>query len=383
MGEAVAAVDTSESLFAPKELESLVRSIGKDAFLFLLEEKYEIKEELSKTISDLALIIENHKNRDEMIGILVEVKECCSSVHEETFLEFCEKYGITGIVFNESLKISALRCYLQQPEHFATIKMFSAINKEKQFDVYGGKTTDEEVNLKKEHRTEIKSVLEDLIEKGRKCIISTTQIQNEIIMSAHFESRKKTFTTISSGEKIETVTITPTVKAVAKYNIKENRLRVKGGPSSKLKDSIIQTFGKVFFGDNSHFTGENYEIYKLDKVKKDDFSLTLDEELEEEVISAVIKEEILIVPIEDDTIRLTVAGKDVEKALEFLSNDKINLKTQQREQVKIEITLKQPNDKTKKIAVTISNNSKINFNPQYSGIVHKCLTKWGIELGTE
>lgn len=381
MAKALALTDDIELVTETKELESLLRSIGKEAVLFLLEEKCKISENKSKTLGEIAKIIESNKARDEIIGILVEIKDCCLSVHDETFLAFCEKYGVTGVIFNESLKISAIRCYLQKPEHFQNIKVFSAINKEKQFDVYGGKKVDEPVVLSEQHKNEMKSVLENLIEKGRKYIISSTQIQSEIIMTAHFEMRKKTFTTISKGEKIESVTITPTTKAIAKYNVKENRLRVKGGPSSKLKDSIIQTFGQVFFKDNSHFTGENYEIYKLDKVTQDDFSLILDEELGEEVLSAVIKEEMLSVPIEDDIIKLTVAAKDVEKALELLSNEKINLKAQAREQVKIEITLKQPDDKTKNITVTISNNSKINFNPQYTAIVHKCLTKWGIEIG--
>lgn len=383
MSEALAVVNEDVGIVTEtEELISLLRSVGKEAVLFLLDEKCSIKESKSKSLGEIAQIIVDNDDRDTLIDSLIELKDCCSSVHDETFLEFCDKYNVQGIVFNEPFKISVIRCYLQKPEYFQSIKVFSAINKEKQFDEFRGKQVEESVVFEKKHEDEMKVVLENLIEKGRKYIISSTQIQNNIVMTAHFEMRKKTFTTISKGKSIESITITPTTKAVARYNINENKLSVKGGPSTKLKECIIQTFGQVFFKDNSHFTGENYEIYKLDRVTEDDFSLALDEELEEEVISAVIKEETLSVPIGDDVIKLTVAAQDVERALEFLSNENIDLKAQVREQVKIEITLKQPEEKTKKIAVTISNNSKINFNPKYTAIVHKCLTKWGIEIGT-
>ena len=135
--------------------------------------------------------------------------------------------------------------------------------------------------------------------------------------------------------------------------------------------------------DNNHFMGDNHEVYKLDSVKEDKFTLELDAELQEEVVSAVIKEEVINVAIENDNVLLTVQGNDVEKALEYLSNENINLKEQPRKQVKIELVLKQSDDKTKRIMVTVSDNSKINFNPQYKKIVHKCLTKWGIEIGKE
>jgi hypothetical protein len=382
MSEALKLVtEEIEVVTETKELISILRSVGKEAVLFLLDEKCNIKESPSKSLGELAQTIESNTEREALIGCLVETKDCYSSVHEETFLEFCAKHNVQGIVYNEPFKISVIRCYLQKSEYFQTIKVFSAINKEKQFDEFRGKPVEEPVAFQRQHEDEMKNVIDDLIEKGRKYIISSTQIQDNIVMTAHFETRKRNFTTISQGKSIETVTITPTTKAVAKYNIKENKLSVKGGPSTKLKDCIIQTFGQVFFKDNSHFTGENFEIYKLERVTNSDFSLALDEELQGEVISAVIKEEMLNVPIDGDEIKLTVAAKDVERALEFLSNENIDLKSQVREQVKIEITLKLPEDRTKKITVTITNNSKINFNPQYSAIVHKCLTKWGIEIG--
>ncbi|BCC48806.1 TPA: hypothetical protein QCY18_003616 [Bacillus cereus] len=382
MGEPVISAENQYTMPADKELRSIVRNVGVDVVLHLMYEKYKIKEETSVTILKLVQIIEKHEKRNEIIGTLHTIKECCSSIHDETFLAFCDKLGVTGIVFNEPIKLSAMRCYIQKNKYFAEIVAFSAINKEKQFDVYGGKEIEKTIHLEEKHRVELESVLEDLVEKGRKYIINTTQINDEIIMSAHFEMRKRTFTTISNGDKVESITITPSTEAVARYDIFKNRLRVKGR-SPKLKKHITEAFGKVFFMDNNHFMGDNHEVYKLDSVKEDKFTLELDAELQEEVVSAVIKEEVINVAIENDNVLLTVQGNDVEKALEYLSNENINLKEQPRKQVKIELVLKQSDDKTKRIMVTVSDNSKINFNPQYKKIVHKCLTKWGIEIGKE
>jgi hypothetical protein len=375
-------VDIENGETESKDLLKILRRVGKEAIIYLLEEKYGTKEKINTTNESFVHLIEMHPEKEEIIRILNEIYECCLSVHEETFIEFCRNYGVQGIIFNEPLAVTALKCYFQMPENYKDIKVFSAVNKEKQFDVYRGKTVTEEIQFRESHRDEIKQVLESLIEPGRKYIIGVTQLNDEIIMTAHFEMRKKTFTTISSGETIETVVIRPATKAVAKYNTKENCLRVKSGPGTKLKNYIIETFGKVFFKDNSHFKGENYQIYKLDEVRKDDFSLVIDNELEEEIESAVIKEEVIRIPINDDVIKLTIQAADAEKALEYLSNENINLKAQKREQITIEITIKESINKRKKIKVMINDSSKISFDPKYTAIVHKCLTKWGIEIGT-
>lgn len=366
------------------DVMSLVRSVKKEAIAFLLENRYEQENLSDQTIFQLAPLIENLSERESIIKDLVNIKQYSSVVHEETFVNLAEKYKIE-MVFDEPLKLIVTKCYCSLSlETFNKICVLASVNKEKQNEVLRGKSTEKAVGFEERDIKNIETAMGNLVEKGRNYIINLERVNDDILMTAHFETRTRTFTTIKSGKKIETINVKPTTKASAKYNIKENRISLRYGTSTKIRNAMLESFGQVFFKDNNHFKGESYQIYKLEDVKKPDFSLVINEELQETVLSATIIEETLKFNLKDNEVVLVVKSKDAEEALEFLSNEHVQLKSQPRESVVIQLTIKEDKkeDKTKTLKVTISNNSKINFDPRYTEIVHKCLQSWGIEVGS-
>lgn len=365
-------------------LRSLVYSVGIDAVSILLMSKYGAEFQKSPNIKVLTGYIENSTDNELIINDLQQIKMCISNVHEETFIEACRKLGVT-FDFNSPLKVVAVKCLLLVPEQFERYVILSSVNKEQGFDAFRGKEIEQPVELTDEHTTGISTVLHTLIESeepNRIFVVEIEQIKAEIILTAYFQQRTRTFTTISNGKQIRTQSITPATKAQAKYNTKENRIDVKTGNSQKIKKYLLESFGQVFFKDNTHFSGENAQIYNLDNIKSEAFSISLDEELQEDLLSAVIIEETIRIPLEDQEITLTIKGKDTEKALEMLSTEMINLKAHPRDSVTIELTLKpaKDTDKPKKVKVSVSSNSKISYDIRYMELVHKCLTKWGIQL---
>lgn len=370
----------------PEETEnliSLLRSVTKDASVFLLENLYGQQDLSNSTLFQIASLIEVLPEQDSIIADLVNIKQYFSVVHEDTFVNLAEKRNIE-MDFDEPLKLIVTKCYCSLPlDTFNKICVLASVNKEKQNEVLRGKETERIVRLQEEDKRNVEKVMEKLIEKGRNYIINLEQVNDDILMTAHFETRTRTFTTIKSGKKIETINVKPTTKASAKYDVANNRISLRYGTSTKIRNAMLETFGKVFFKDNNHFKGESYHIYKLEDVKNPDFSLVINEELQETVLSATIIEETLKFNLKDNEVVLVVKSKNAEEALELLSNEHVQLKAQPRESVVIQLKIREDKkeDKTKTLKVTISNNSKINFDPRYTEIIHKCLQSWGIEVG--
>ncbi|ABS21096.1 hypothetical protein ACQVUL_04635 [Bacillus cytotoxicus] len=367
-----------------ENLRSLVRSVKKEASIFLLENKYGQGNLLSQTIFQIAALIENLPEKKSIIEDLVNVKQYSSMVHEETFINLAEKYKI-DMHFDEPLKLIVTKCYCSLPlEKFNKMCVIASVNKEKQYEVLRGKMIEKTLEFDEQDKRDIETAMGNLVEAGRNYIINLEKVNDDIIMTAHFETRTRTFTTIKSGKTIATINVKPTTRASAKYNIKENRISLRYGTSNKIRNAMLESFGQVFFKDNNHFKGDSYQIYKLDDVKNDDFSIRIDEELQDKVLSANIIEETLKFNLEDNEVVLVVKSKDVEETLELLSNEHVQLKAQPRESVVIQIKIKdgEQQDKIKTLKVKISSNSKIHFDPRYTEIVHKCLQNWGIEIGS-
>ncbi|MBM7541290.1 hypothetical protein [Amphibacillus cookii] len=247
---------------------------------------------------------------------------------------------------------------------------------------------EDELTLSTKHTEEVKAVLGDFLEKDRKHVVSLENVNDEIVLTAHVEQRRKAITTISGNSKVSTVTIYPAAKAISKYNKTNNQLHINCGPNKKLKKYILSTFGKVFFNDNNHFNGTHVSVYKLDAFTNEDFSINLDEDLQEQIVSARITEETIRIPVDDDELILNLKANDVEKALDILSNKQIDLTNQVRDKITLEITVRvskgdkeSKEEKNKKVKVVVSSDNKISFNPEYTSIVNKCLEKWGIKVG--
>lgn len=367
-----------------EDVRYLVRSVRKEASIFLLENKYEQENLSDQTIFQITALIENLSEKESIIEDLVNIKQYSSMVHEETFVNLAEKYKI-DMMFDEPLRLIVTKCYCSLPlEKFNKMCVIASVNKEKQYEVLRGKMTGETVEFDGKDKKNIEKVMGSLVEAGRNYIINLEEVNDEIIMTAHFETRTRTFTTIKSGKKIETINVKPTTKASAKYNVKENRISLRYGTSTKIRNAMLESFGQVFFKDNNHFKGDSYQIYKLDDVKNEDFSITVSEELKETVLSANIIEETLKFNLKDTEVVLVVKSNDVEETLELLSNEHVQLKAQSRESVVLQLKIKEDvkEEKIKTLKVKISSNSKINFDPRYTEIVHKCLQSWGIEIGS-
>lgn len=366
-------------------LKSLISSISKNATVSLLNEKYQIECESKNTIDEIIEKVLPLERIEEIVEDMSRIRECAQGIDHETFIELCRMYGLTDISFQEHIKVVITKCLIRLPDKLDRIRVVSAVNKEKQFEVLKGKVIEEEVELSKDHSTKVKSVLGDLLEKDRKYVVSLEHVKDEIVMTAHVEQRRKTITTISGESKISSISIYPATKAITKYNTKNNQLYLKCGPNKKLKEYILSTFGSVFFDDNNHFNGSHVSVYKLDPFKNEDFSIRIDEDMKEQVVSARITEETIRIPVEDDELVLNLKANDVEKALNTLSNQQIDLTSQLREKITIEILLRVTNDneeeKTKKVKVTVTNDNKISFNPEYTEVVNMCLRKWGIKVG--
>ncbi|MEC0234969.1 hypothetical protein P4H71_11585 [Paenibacillus kribbensis] len=366
------------------ELISLLRPIKKDGFALFMKLKYDlVVKTLNISYQQLCSIIIEHTDQEVIIKDILEIGDCCKEVDHESFAELCDSYKVDNLVFNEPIQCTVVRCYLQKPlDLFHRMKIIASVNKDKNFEVLSGKEISKPIDFNSKHKAEVSAVLEELIEKGRKYIINTERVKNEIIMTAHFEQRKRTFTTISQGKRISTITVSPASKAEAKYDIISNRIQLKCGPNRKIKQYILSTFGQVFFKDNTHFSEQGNQVYKLEKIKADSFSINLDEELLEELESASIIEEIVRFPYGNDWATIHLKSRDVESLLTDLSNDKFDLKSMERVEVTLELRLKRNEDsKSKAVKVTVTSTSKVSYDPQYTPIVNKCLTKWGIQIG--
>ena len=377
--------ESEEEVNEVTELLSLIRSVSKEALILFLKIKYGL--DLKKTIKliELRTLVATYSDNEYIIQSLVEISDCIKEINHETFAELCDSYGVKDIIYNEDIRLTVVRCYLEVDiELFRRIKVVAAVNKDKSFEVLAGKAISNQVIFIEEHKQEISDVMAGLIEKGRNYIINTELVKNDIIMTAHFEQRKKTFTTISKGKQISSVTVIPTTKAVAKYNIESNKIQLKCGRNKRIREKIINAFGVVFFKDNTHFSDEEQQrVYRLDKVKDIKFDVSIDDELALELESAQIVEETLKVPFDDGWAVLTLKSKDVEFLIKELSNEKYDLKSMERMEITIELKLKpkKEGEKSKAIKVTISDTSKIDCDPQYLTLINKCLFKWGIHIG--
>jgi hypothetical protein len=374
------------------ELVSLLRSLTKESRELLLTKKYNIEYKKTASLSYISQLIEQHENHKEIITDMITIKDCASRVHHENFIELCRKYDMQELDFQVHIKEAVTRCLIELPEHFHNIKVLATVNALSNFEVLKGKEIEEEIELKEEHNTEIKEVMKSYLEEKRNYIVNLEQVGVEVILTAHIEQRRKTITTISDGSTITDITLTPATKVVAKYDTKTNKIHVKGGNQKKLKDCILQTLGQVLFRDNGHFSAEQNKSYSLDLLISEDYEMSIDEELQEEVESARIIEQTLLVPFNDESVIMTVKSKDTDQFLSFLSKSDLDLSKQQRKSVTIEIVLKKAESETetadetvvslpKTVRVTVSDDSRISFNPKYSDIVTSCLSKWGIQLG--
>ncbi|BBI31145.1 hypothetical protein [Cohnella abietis] len=377
--------ESEEEVNEITELLSLIRSVTKEALILFLKIKYGLDLKKTTKLTELHTLVATYSDNEYIIQSLVEISDCIKEINHETFAELCDNYGVKDIIYNEDIRLTVVRCYLEVDiELFRRIKVVAAVNKDKNFEVLAGKVISNQITFIEEHKQEISEVIAGLIEKGRNYIINTELVKNDIIMTAHFEQRKKTFTTISKGKQISSVTVIPTTKAVAKYNIESNRIQLKCGRNKRIRESIINTFGVVFFKDNTHFSDEEQQrVYRLDKVKDAEFDVSIDDELAVELESAQVVEETLRVPFDDGWAVLTLKSKDVEFLLKELSNEKYDLKSMERIEVTIELKLKpkKEGEKSKLIKVTISDTSKIDCDPQYTKLINKCLFKWGIHIG--
>lgn len=395
--------DAAESVLQTEtiavELLSLLRSLPKECRLLLLNEKYGLDIKQKNTLAEITHKIEASDDTSNIVQDLIEIKDCSSNVHQENFIELCRKYGMKDLDFQISIKMAATRCLMELPEEFTNIKVVSSVNAQKQFEVLKGKETDIKIQLKNAHTQQIKDVLQTYLEANRNYIVNLQQVGSDIILTAHIEQRRKTITTISSGSKISDLTFTPAAKLEAKYNTTSNKIHLKCGNQKKLKECIVQTLGQVLFNDNNHFSDKKNKSYSLDTLITDDYELNIDDELQQNVVSASIIEQTLVIPNNDEQVVLTVKSKDTDQFLSLLSNGKIDLKKQKRTSVTIEIILKEKNQQKvkdkkikseqeveagfieKSIRVIVSDDSRINFNPKYYQIVQICLMKWGIQLG--
>ncbi|NUU61094.1 hypothetical protein [Paenibacillus agri] len=377
--------ESEENVSEVTELLRLIRSVTKDAVILFMKLKYGSEIKKTITLTELGNLVANDQNNEFIIKSLIDISDCIKEINHDTFAELCEIYEVKDIIFNEDIRFTVVKCYLALDiTTFQRIKVTAAVNKDKSFEVLAGKKVDEPIVFNKKHKQEINDVMGGLIEKGRNYIINTEVVKDEIIMTAHFEQRKKTFTTIGKGKTISSVTVVPTAKAVAKYEIKTNRIQLKCGKNKKIKDSIINAFGVVFFKDINHFSDSDQQrVYNLMQVKREGFEVVLNEELAQEIETAFIVEETLKIPVDNSWAIMTLKSMDVEKLLKELSNNKYDLSSMERTELTIEIKLKPKLDdeKAKSIKVTVSNDSKINCDPKYISVINKCLSAWGIHVG--
>jgi hypothetical protein len=344
---------TAIKLKAPnKELIKLVRSVTKTEVIFLLTEKYEITDLKEKnSIEEMALTIEEHGNSKDISSDLHDISNCCKEADEETFRSICHKYGV-NIEFHMSFRRVIIQCILLNPNAFITIKELSAVARQRDFSVYDGKALEDPISLTENIKKGISEGIQSLIEEqepGRRYTVQSDQVADNILITAYFDERSRTYNQISSkGGKIEKFTITPALKTKARYNTTENRLYLKCGSSQKVQNYLLGSFGNAFFADNNHFQNSK-EVYNLDKVTNEDFSLDIEDEQLKDIISAKIIEETLSVELANQTILLTIKGDDAEDALEQLSNEAaINLKTQARKSITMQLFIKIDETKTKK-----------------------------------
>lgn len=372
-----------EEIFENKELASLIRSVKKEGFIMLIQVKYGETVEKSVTFNQMSAYVDGHSRRQEIFTDLVEISDCIKEVDHESFTDLCNSYEVMLGDFHEEIHITAVRCYIQtELDLFHRMKIVASVNKEKQFEVLGGKDIVIPVVFEDRHKTEITQALDGLIETGRKYVINVDKVKDDIIMTAHFENRKKTFTTISKGNSISTVTVIPASKVEAKYDVKANKIQLKYGSNKKVKDYILSSLGQVLFKDNMHFSEQDKRVYKLGSVKQENFAMELDDDLKTEIESAIIVEETIRIPQGDSFAILTLKSRDVELLLGELSNDRYDLKKMERVELTLEMRLvMQSEAKPKTVRVTVSDTSKVSFDPKYTELVNKCLTKWGIYVG--
>ncbi|MCV5283273.1 hypothetical protein OFC15_30315, partial [Escherichia coli] len=69
-----------------EDVRYLVRSVRKEASIFLLENKYEQENLSDQTIFQITALIENLSEKESIIEDLVNIKQYSSMVHEETFV---------------------------------------------------------------------------------------------------------------------------------------------------------------------------------------------------------------------------------------------------------------------------------------------------------
>lgn len=370
-----------------KEILKLIRSVKKPDVIFLLAEKYKITDIKEKnSIEELALTIDGNDNSKDICSDLQEISDCYKEADEETFRSICHKYGV-NIEFHMSFRRVIIQCILQNSNAFITIRELSAVARQRDFSVYDGKSLEDPISLTENIKKGISESIQSLIEEqepGRKYTVQSDQVKDNILITAYFDERSRTYNQISSkGGEIEKFTITPALKTKARYNTVENRLYLKCGSSQKVQNYLLGSFGNAFFSDNNHFQNSK-EVYKLEKVTNEDFSLELEDEQLKDVESAKVIEETITVELTNQTILLTIKGDDAEDALEQLSNEAaIDLKTQARKSITIQLVIKIDETKTKKVNIKITDSHKIQYDPRYAEIVHNCLVKWGIEVGCD
>lgn len=366
-----------------EKVKSLIRSLTKEETIYYLKTKgidgseYLTLKDSTDNILDLIL---SDGNNSQIINDLQRIKEISQEVEEETFRELCKIYGLS-LNFHDTVKTCVTKCLIEKEEYLGKIHSLSAVKKQTDFELLGGKPTQEEIKLSAKHKLSIVQSLKQLIEEeepGRNYTVQLEQIKDEVLLNAYFEDRTKTFNTIK-GKKIETIKVTPASKARAKYNIRDNRLSLKYGSSKKIRRYLIESFGATFFNDNNHFNDPEHQVVYSPRVfESENFEMKIDEG-EEELINVTVVEESIKVQLDNQEINLIVKGNDIETVLDSIIREEINLKAQPRLYVILSLTLK-VNEKEKNVRVKVSDNNKISYDPRYSEIVSKYLRKWGVEV---
>ncbi|BFJ02222.1 MAG: hypothetical protein PME_46570 [Priestia megaterium] len=327
-----------------------------------------------------SLYCQTDDSHSQIINDLQRIREVAQEVEEETFRELCKIYGLT-LNFQDSLKLCVAKCLIEKEEFLAKIHSLSAVKKQNDFEMLGGKPTEQKINLTAAHKLSIVKSLKQLIEEeepGRNYNVQLEQIEHEVLLNAYFEDRTKTFNTIN-GKKIETVKITPASKAQAKYNLKENRLSLKYGTSKKIRRYLIESFGETFFNDNNHFDDPEHKVVYSPKVfESGTLNLSIDED-EDELLDVKIIEESIKIQLEEQEVNLIIKGNDTESVLEKLIRKEIDLRTQSRLYVILALTVK-VGEKERKVRIKVSDNNKISYDPRFSEVVSKYLRKWGVEV---
>gem|GEM_PF-3541350 len=374
-------VDVDE-LGSSEDLDSLIRSVGRDATKYYLDRAYSLATLKAASVADLVNAITNHVQRDEMLRDLSRIRTYSRGVNEETFLDLARAAGVT-YDFGAPLKHIIVDFLLLNPVALDEAYVHSEIRWQVGCQEFQGKSQSGPAAFSDTMKNELADTLRSLIsgaEPGRKCVVNVKQAQQEVLLAAYIQQRRKEFYTIGAGDRVAVEVVTPAARTAATYDISKNRLRVKAGPSKRLLRYISEAFGKALYGDNSFFSDpEQPVIYNLAPLREPAFRIELDEALPQ-VTSARVTEETLRFMVGEQQVIVTYQADDVEAILPALSNEQMDLTVQERVSATIELQVVE-GERTKIVPIRVIRGNKIEFDPRYAEVVHHLLQKWGLEFG--